>query len=158
RVDDPEVALLGRLDARHPVLQAVRRAPRPEILRRVHMGIRRDDALAAHRSILLLVADDEERFSVAPSARSNHPPIVRRAADRQSPATAVIVFAMASRRSPAVLAPGFALVSSFIRVWRRPLTNFRALAAFLPVPETADSFPRTCLTTLPIFFLDAFFR
>src|SRR5262245_14156260 len=78
RVDDPEVALVGGFDPRHPVLHAVGGPARPEILRRVHVRIRRDDALAGHRSILLLVADDEERFSVARAFGSSDRSILRR--------------------------------------------------------------------------------
>src|SRR6185369_3889018 len=48
RIDDPEVALRGRLDARRAVPQRPGCDLRPEILRRIDVRVGRDDALVRH--------------------------------------------------------------------------------------------------------------
>src|SRR5439155_23763228 len=48
RVDDPEVALRRRLDARCAIPQLGRRVPYPQVLRRIHVRVGRDQALLGH--------------------------------------------------------------------------------------------------------------
>src|SRR5262249_26892619 len=131
---------------------------RPEILRRVHVRIRRDDALAAHRSILLLVADDEEGFSVAGASGSSDRSILRRVGSLHSPGGAGVGFAAASASSRVVLGDAFAFPMSLVRLWRRAFTTLRAFTAFLLVPAVAGSFACTCFSSLAIFFFVAFLR
>src|SRR5207249_11663289 len=50
RVDDPEVALRRGLDARRALAEPRGRAGRPQLLRRVHVRVCRDDALVRHGS------------------------------------------------------------------------------------------------------------
>src|SRR5207247_7031014 len=70
RVDDPEVTLRRRLDVRCAIPQLGRRVPYPQVLRRVHVRVGRDQALLGHGLPPGRDVYDISALSTTPFARS----------------------------------------------------------------------------------------